>query len=194
MFCSDFGRDFVWENASSWTSVDWSYYVGRGRENIIFHFRDRSNKPFITRGREMMAQGGKKDFFPFCSGGFWVAPPELVQYIRSTVGWEEASDGFCINMGSWYNTHSSHYVLYTVQKCKNDLTLTFKGSFTLYDETMWYQPQDKIPTQLIPHPSPFLEHSSDFVLRGPNPLPVLKVIKLSCVWYHMVESRSVNGP
>ncbi len=32
----------------------------------------------------------------------------------------------------------------------------------------------------------------DFVLRGPNPL--LKVIKLSCICYHMVESRSLNGP
>ncbi len=32
----------------------------------------------------------------------------------------------------------------------------------------------------------------DFVLRGPNTF--IKVTKLSCVQYHMVESRSLNGP
>ncbi len=32
----------------------------------------------------------------------------------------------------------------------------------------------------------------DFVLRRPN--SVLKVIKLSCLWYYMVSSRSVNEP
>ncbi len=32
----------------------------------------------------------------------------------------------------------------------------------------------------------------DFVLRGPNTQS--KVIKLSCVWYHMVSSRSVDEP
>ncbi len=41
-----------------------------------------------------------------------------------------------------------------------------------------------LPLPKIPPP--------DFVLRGPNPL--LKVIKLSCVWHHMVSSSSVNEP
>ncbi len=55
---------------------------------------------------------------------------------------------------------------------------TGRGSFT---------PSDKIPTQL-----PLCNSSPEFVLSGPNPL--LKVIKLSCIRYHMVESRSLNGP
>ncbi len=54
-------------------------------------------------------------------------------------------------------------------------------------------PQDKIPTQ---HISPPYSHPENplliFILSIPNPL--LKGIKLACVWHHMVLSRSVNEP
>ncbi len=47
-------------------------------------------------------------------------------------------------------------------------------------------PQDIIPTQLPPGTPSY------YVLRGPHPL--IKVIKLSWVSYHVVELRSVNEP
>ncbi len=56
-------------------------------------------------------------------------------------------------------------------------------------------PQDKISIQQPPIlPTLFQESLSWFCLYNRSPTPILKVVKLSFVWYHMVESRSANRP
>ncbi len=76
-----------------------------------------------------------------------------------------------------------------------------KDPFRLRDSTMWYRTHDnlntfnnglrplktKSPPNSLPRITP-----PDFVLSVPNPL--LKVIKLSCVLYYMVLSRSATEP
>ncbi len=75
-----------------------------------------------------------------------------------------------------------------------------EGPFSLSDSTMWYQthdnlitykkwirtPWNKIPTQL-----PACNPPPDFVLRG-HVSHFLNVIRLSCVWCHMVLSLYLN--
>ncbi len=50
----------------------------------------------------------------------------------------------------------------------------------------------KSPPTHPPSLTPSRNPTPDFVLRGP--IPLLKVIKLSCVRHHMVSSRNVNEP
>ncbi len=58
-----------------------------------------------------------------------------------------------------------------------------KDPFDQSDSTMWYQTHVNLNTPC----TRLLDPPPDFVLRGPNPL--LKVIKLPCVWYHKVSCK-----